>query len=268
MTTKSFRECVVLSFLVSASLSACDPETAPEEDEEGAELAFREETGTTRRGGGGTFINNGLHDPQVGGFDETKPLSAGGFIGEALDHPDRLATAAYVVECALGPEQSVTTTIDGVEETFHGALGLATEWYGEACDKDCQQWVSACVLARTNVSEQEVTLWLQADHPAIGTDSNPAYPIYEASFFGNLFTGPGQEYMCPGLLVGPVFGQLDGRTCSNVLGGYCDFETYLACELGRCSFEGLLTPTAVDCRPGGLLLGSKMHTISTYVQPL
>ncbi|MEM9457667.1 MAG: hypothetical protein AAGF11_26040 [Myxococcota bacterium] len=228
--------------------------------------------GSERPAGGrppGGFINNGLNDPDIGGFDPDYALdTTAGLDGAALGDPDRLLTARYVVECALSAEQRVTKEVDGSLVEFEGALGLAPQWRDSACDQDCRQWVSACVLARTNVSGQTVMLWLQADHPALGTDPDPDYPHYEASFFGDVFADPEQAYLCPGLLTGPVFAQLEGRTCSNLVGGWCDFTTYLGCELlpTRCAFTGsLLSPTAVDCKAGELPSSAPFNTISSYV---
>jgi hypothetical protein len=233
-------------------------------------LAFRDGSVVVAEGrpsDGGGFINNGLHDPQVGGLDPAHALdTSDGLDGTKLDDPDRLATARYVVECALAAEESVTKVVDGVTVEFEGALGLAPEWLDEPCDEDCQEWVSACVLARTNVSEQEVTLWLEGDHPALSTAAHPSHPHYEASFFGNLFAGPDQEYMCLGPVVGPLLAQLDGRTCSNLLLGGCEFESYMACDLAeRCELEWGLTPTAIDCKAGMPPAGPPLRTISTYV---
>ena len=223
-------------------------------------------TASERPPDGGGFINNGLHDPQVGGLDPAHPLDTiAGLDGAKLGDPDRLATARYVVECALPAGESVSKSVGGASVEFHGALGLAPEWQGSACDGDCQEWVSACVLARTNVSGQPVALSLRGDHPALGLASHPGYPNYEASFFGNLFEGPDEAYMCPGLGLGPVLAQLDGRTCSNLVGGWCDFTTYLGCELGRCQFVGGLSPVAIDCRAGVLPRGPSLRTITSYV---
>jgi hypothetical protein len=243
------------------------------DDDPSLDLQFREITDAPPRSSGG-YINNGLHDPQVGGIDPAHPLStSAGLDGAQLDDPDRFATAQYVVECALPEGVTITKTIDGLDVEFHGALGLAPEWEDDACDKDCQEWVTACLLARTNVSGEAVALWLRGDHPALGSGTNLAYPVYEASFFGNLFANPNAQYMCPGPLVGPLLAQLEGRTCSALLGGYCDMTKYSLCTTTpllkpRCGTQGLVDPMVVDCRPGATAKGAAMRTISSYVQPL
>lgn len=264
--------CLLGSFVAITLAAGC----AVEEEEASPDVVLRDgEIQAPTRSGGGGYIGNGLHDPQIGGIDPDHPLSTGaGMNAELLDDPDRLATAQYVVECALPAGSSITKLVDGVPTVLHGALGLAPEWEDDGCDEDCQEWVSACILARTNVSGQTVELWLKGDHPALGTGTNLAYPVYEASFFGNMFVDQSSQHMCPGLLVGPLLAQLQGRTCSATLGGYCDMITYSSCTLlplldPRCSTEGLITsPTLTNCRAGSSPAGDGFHTISSYVHAL
>lgn len=253
--------CLVMTSILA--MAACGEQAEPT-----FELRDGQADAPKRPPGGGAFINNGLHDPQIAGIDPAHALTTlEGMDGARLDHPDRLATASYLVECALPLGVSITKEVAGVPTEMHGSLGLAPEWEDEACDEDCQEWVSACLLARTNVSGQEVQLWLKGDHPALGTGTNLSYPFYEASFFGNLFADPNAHYMCLGRVVGPVFAQLEGRTCSNVVGGYCDITPYSLCELTqRCTFQGLVSPTAKNCRAGSPASGPGLRTITTYVQ--
>jgi hypothetical protein len=256
------RVCVALTLVVAmGGCDAEDPEALGE---------WREGTVATERPTSvGGFINNGLHDPEVGGFDPDYPLeSSSGLKGSKLNDADRLATARYVVECALPEGESIVKSVSGVTMEFEGALGLAPEWQDSACDQDCQEWVSACVLARTNVSGETVSLWLTGDHPELGFTTTPTYNHYEASFFGNLFTGPDQAYVCPvGQGAGAVLSQLQGRTCSNESGGWCGFTVYSNCfSSTRCELAGTSTsPTAVGCRAGATPSGAPMNTISSYV---
>jgi hypothetical protein len=263
--------CLLASITV-LGLAACAAEDDPT-----LELVFRDDDplAPPRPPGGGGYINNGLSDPEVGGIDPAHPLDTGaGLDGAVLDDPDRLATAKYVVECALPEGVTLTKSVEGVPTDFHGALGLAPEWEDEECDQDCQEWVTACLLARTNVSEQAVELHLAGDHLALGTELSLEFPIYEASFFGNLFADEDAQYMCRGLVLGPLLAQLQGRTCSSALGGYCDMTAYTACELlpleaPRCGVEGLLlSPVLKNCRPGSPPGATGMHTISSYVHAL
>jgi hypothetical protein len=214
----------------------------------------------------GTWINNGLEDPDVTGVDPGHALSSVAGLdpdGALLADEGNHALVRYLTECALPAGASITKTVDGEPIEFDGRLGLAPEWEDDACDEDCQEWVSACLLARTNVSGQSVELWLRADHDAIGSGKSLSFPVYEASFFGNLFVEDGGRYICRGVLVGPTVAFLDGRTCSSELGGDCGFTTLDDCQLlQRCDYQGLLFPMANDCEAPS---ASAQHTITTYV---
>lgn len=252
-----------ISLALTLAAGACDddPEALPE---------WREGTVAVERPtGGGGFINNGLADPEVGGFDPDYSLASNwGLRGNKLGDVDRLATARYVVECALPEGESVVKNVNGTQVELEGALGLAPEWQDAACDQECQEWVSACVLARTNVSGETVSLWLTGDHPELGFATSPSYSHYEASFFGNLFAGSEQAYVCPaGQGSGAVLSQLQGRTCSNEAGGWCGFTSYSNCQTStRCELAGTnQTPTLVDCRAGATPSGAPLRTINSYV---
>jgi hypothetical protein len=225
--------------------------------------------------GGGVWVNNGLHDPDVSGIDPDYSLASPQ--GLAPDHgllldPDRRNVVRYLVECALPEGHGITKQVGGELLEFDGAIGLAPEWEDDACDEDCQEWVSACLLARTNVSEQTVYIWMRGDHPAIGEGTSLSYPSYEASFFGNLFADSASQHFCKGTVVGPLLGQLRGRTCAALVGQPCGFVEYELCELQqRCMFSvsGLLGlgigDSPKNCIAGPLPGGPAFHTISTYV---
>jgi hypothetical protein len=217
----------------------------------------------------GTWINNGLEDPDLTGVDPGHALSSvagldpeGALLADEANHE----LVRYLTECALPADASVTKVVDGEPIEFAGRVGLAPEWEDDACDQDCQEWVSACLLARTNVSGQSVELWLRADHEAIGTGRSLSFPVYEATFFGNLFLPDGGRHICRGTLVGPTVAFLDGRTCSNELGGDCGFTTFDDCQLlPRCDYQGLLFPMGNNCRAPG---APAQHSITTYVHAL
>jgi hypothetical protein len=215
---------------------------------------------------GGTWINNGLADPDVTGVDPEHALSSvagldpeGALLADEANH----GLVRYLTECALPKYASITKVVDGEPIEFEGRVGLAPEWEDEPCDQDCQEWVSACLLARTNVSGRSVELWLRADHEAIGSGKSLSYPTYEASFFGNLFASDGGRYICRGTLVNDVVAFLDGRTCSSELEADCGFTAFDDCWLEpRCDYVGVLFPMANDCVAPG---AAAQHTITTYI---
>ena len=154
--------------------------------------------------------------------------------------------------------------IDDVVVTFYGKHGLAPAWKDGACDQDCQEWVSACVLARTNQSGENVMVWMQADHPAIGFGV-PGEAILEAGFFGNLFVATDEKFYCKGAPTGNVAAKREGRTCSSPTNP-CEFQKFNSCD-GRCELVGPNLDVPANCYPGngGGSGEQSYHTISTYI---
>jgi hypothetical protein len=93
---------------------------------------------------------------------------------------------------------------------FPGELGMAPTWEHGACTKDCQEQISACVLAHVNTAGVHIPLWMDGDSPALGWGQSPSYPYQEGSFFGNIFTSPPTMYYCDGkdFAVGVVQGRI------------------------------------------------------------
>src|SRR5262252_2214808 len=77
-------------------------------------------------------------------------------------------TIAYLVKCALPAGRTITKVVNGTTYSFPGQIGLAPQWETGACDVNCQQLVSACLLAHINTSGQHIALWLDSDSPAVG----------------------------------------------------------------------------------------------------
>lgn len=252
---------------LGAVLCAC----APAYDEaDGDDLEFRSDDGgvdaSPGRPSGGGWISNGLEDPDLSGVDPafalSTPLGLAEDVGLLTDAALQ-GTAEYLVECALPLGESIDKTVGGQTLTFEGLLGLAPQWQYGSCDEDCQQWVTACLLARTNVSGQSVTIWIQSDHPAIGYGI-PDDVIHEASWYGNLFAGPDEQYLCKGEPSGPVAAKREGRTCSQ--GQTCGFTKYSHCDkANRCTLAGPDGDVPIDCMPDDAWQDPSYHTISTYV---
>jgi len=96
---------------------------------------------------------------------------------------DGRATIGYIVRCALPAGTSITKA----GYTFNGQLGLAPEWQNGACDTNCQEAVSACLLAHVNTAGIHVPLWLTSQDGLIGWGQDPEFPNMEGAFFGNVF---------------------------------------------------------------------------------
>jgi Ricin-type beta-trefoil lectin domain-like len=108
-------------------------------------------------------------------------------------------TVKYLVRCALSASQSLVKKDQyGVSYTFKGAIGIAPEWADGTCDLNCQESVSACLLAHVNTSGQRISLWLDGNMPGVGWGQSTGFPYEEGSFFGNLFVSPPKAYYCNG----------------------------------------------------------------------
>jgi hypothetical protein len=170
-------------------------------------------------------------------------LSANALSANGLRDPLARQFLKYVVSCALPASSTINMSIDGASYSFVGQLGLAPQWGapGGSCDRSCQRWVSACVLARVDYAGVERLISLRGEHPALKTAPHEVrdYPVREATYYGNLF-GEGQKrYLClsPGL-------QSDNRVCGPSLAS-CPMTVMGSCAT-TCKHPGR-QGSFVDC---------------------
>ena len=94
----------------------------------------------------------------------------------------------YIVRCALPASSSITKQDQyGKTYSFPGLLGLAPQWETGACDQNCQENVSACLLAHVNTAGVHVPLWIVSQNTAVGWGQDPEFPNMEGAYFGNVF---------------------------------------------------------------------------------
>lgn len=217
---------------------------------------------------GGDWIINGLSEPTVSGvntayaLDSPEGLGSEGWLAEG--DPDGAKVIQYLVECAL--EQGDSIEVVGPVETyeFWGHVGLAPEWKDGPCDTTCQQWVSACLIARTNETGEDVVIFVQGGHSSLGYGTDPEYPHYEGVFFGNVFDDPSQMYACRGTTSGTAAAVQQGRTCT-VDDEKCGFTTFADCEDDAGCDLGPTGLATVDCQPtsgGPVYQGIAVHVSS------
>ena len=269
---------VVLATVVlqSVFVTACAvPDDEPLEDaafrteeaDGGIVLGLEPSAGAEDGGGGlsgGDWIINGLSEPTVSGvktnypLDSPQGLGAEGWLVEG--DPDGEKVIRYLVECALDEGDSIAVDGPGGSYVFEGDVGLAPEWKDFPCNETCQQWVSACLLARTNESGADVMIFVQGSNPSLGYGADPNYPNFEGTFFGNVFTDPTKMYACRGSSLGTAAAIGQGRMCT-VSEDHCGFTTYADCSRAGCKAGPTGLPT-VDCQPtpgGTIYQGIAVH---------
>jgi hypothetical protein len=112
----------------------------------------------------------------------------------------------YAARCALRADQELPGPADakGARPRFPGSMGIAPEWLQGACDGDCQEKVSSCLIALSNRTGKHVQLSVLSAAPAMlksasslkPGESDIGFPHQEGVFFGNVFTG--EAYACRG----------------------------------------------------------------------
>lgn len=147
-----------------------------------------------------------------------------------LGDPYQRELMKYAIECAL-PATATVTASNGVDSfDFHGSLGLAPEWADGACQTPCQEWVSACLLARSNYYGVTVALYFDGNHPAFEAEQPPEgygnYSVEEGAFFGNVFLDFPRQYSCRGGGNDPL--SMSFRLCSKP-GHICGIQSVGSC---------------------------------------
>ncbi len=113
--------------------------------------------------------------------------------------PEGRDLLTYVARCALAEGDVLVATHEGQTYEFPGLLGLATEWEHRALTASEGRWVSSCLLTHVNAFGQSVQLSVRAPG-RVGADVEEAadFPVYEATFFGDVFGDELSAYACLG----------------------------------------------------------------------
>jgi len=229
----------------AAAFGGCTTSTSTDQDTT-AQEAIASANGLSMVNGlsmtNGLASNNGLS--MTNGLSTSNGLS---MTNGLMTTADGRNTVAYLVRCALAAGDSVVKKDqNGVYYTFPGAIGVAPQWKNGACDTNCQENVSACLMAHVNTTGKHVALWLDGTSPAIGWGRNNSYPMQESAFFGNIFTSPPHAYFCNGFDWdrGPAAGRIGanqaGSPYTNPFGTnqlcqyHCSRAGYLGQEYGSC----------------------------------
>jgi hypothetical protein len=127
-------------------------------------------------------------------------ISGGMGAGELLATEEGREILAYVVQCAMEEGNVLTATVDEQTYEFPGLLGLAPQWEHQGIDLQAQRLISACLLAHVNALGVSVPISVRAHGVVTSTPQERRdYPVYEGSFFGQLFNGETLwAYSCQG----------------------------------------------------------------------
>ncbi|WP_437634519.1 hypothetical protein [Sorangium sp. So ce854] len=127
-------------------------------------------------------------------------LMGNSFTQEALRDPESRELLSFIVSCALPEGESFDVDVGRKSYTFSGELGLAPEWGKRrgSCDESCQEWVSACLLARVNYWGEHVTISLRGQNHALSSTKKERekYDVPEATYFGNVFQDTQRRFAC------------------------------------------------------------------------
>jgi hypothetical protein len=174
-------------------------------------------------------------------------LTANALTANGLRDPLGRELLKYVVSCALPAGAVVSMTVDDQRYEFPGSIGLATEWGGEhgTCDRSCQRWVSACVLARVDFTGVERLISIRGDHRALRPAPHELrdYTQREATYYGNIFAEHEPRYLClsPGAtsdqrVCGPSLSDCPMNVvgaCDDVCDDRGSFGTFSDCQTTR-----------------------------------
>lgn len=141
---------------------------------------------------------------------------------------------SYAIGCAL-PSGAQVSAEDGSH--FKGALGLAPQWTDRALAPAERRWLSACLLARTNLFGTHVVISMRGERPSLSgsvtREEERDYPLEEGAFFGDLWRQPSRAYVCVGSGNEAALDRVK-RVCtesSDVAGlSRCGFEIAGRCE--------------------------------------
>jgi hypothetical protein len=197
-------------------------------------------------------------------------LTSNALTVNALHDPNARELLSYIVSCALPADESVTIDVEGTTYTYDGQLGLTPEW-GEpngSCDLGCQEWVSACLLARLDYLGVKREISVRGDNPALQVSAQEAaaFTVREATYYGNIFDAPVPQLRFGCLSPGQTE---DVRVCGPTLQGCAvDFDPNVTCA----DVCGAPRPygSFPDCKPldGKGWLSFPYHgSITVYLEP-
>jgi len=185
--------------LASALVGGCQAPAGADSDQSAGESELVSSNGLSMING--LSLTNGLSGNGLSG----NGLSGNGLSGEALvlnplstnglssstylmNSDAGRSTLSYLVRCALPAGHTITKKDStGASYSFAGGIGLTPQWETGSCNNDCQEWISACMLAHVNTAGAHIPIWIVGQDSYLGWGQSSSYPNQEGTFFGNIF---------------------------------------------------------------------------------
>lgn len=176
----------------------------------------------------------------------------------------------YAVGCALDAHDRLEVRwldTNGIErrDWYWGQLGLASNWRTMPLNVAEQEWVTACLAARTNWYADPTRISMRGTNPALAEANveHNLYPMREGAFWGNVFAPAPYVRACyDAANVG--YARSRGRDCSS---GHVEMGEVLECGLihvvGPCDDACVPASTAgyySSCREYRMDLPNDTHT--------
>ncbi|MCG8422186.1 MAG: hypothetical protein MJE77_30050 [Proteobacteria bacterium] len=153
--------------------------------------------------------------------------------GAGLHMDELIELLKYMVRCALNAGDAVVLEYNGIEYRLPGLLGVAPQWRDGPLPADRHEILSACLLAHANGLDVSVAISLRsAGIIPVDVGEAESYPVYEATFFGDLFEGNFLPYACTATgaeLARSLSPDRELRVCSD------GTERCLINHVGRCA---------------------------------
>ncbi len=196
---------IVATVMVGTALSACAPDLEINPPGPSAPVADSPAEREPRKLSSNKLSSNKLSsnklssnaltaNPEALGQLVAVPLATSTFVAgpsanetlrRQLEDPEAREVMHYIVDCALPASSTIhweSVFYPFATESFAGGLGLCAAWEGGAPDEQCQELVSACVLARVNAFGIKVALRLDGEPSALfPTEEHTPVVTWDAS---------------------------------------------------------------------------------------
>ncbi|MEM9490561.1 MAG: hypothetical protein AAGC55_15545, partial [Myxococcota bacterium] len=145
------------------------------------------------------IVYNRLSDARL----SSAPLASDTYLYDPANELDETAEGrellVYLARCALPSGKTLLVRHDSFDYPMPGLLGLAREWLTGPLEDDRARLVSACLLAHVNAYGTSVAISLRSPGSIdASAGERRDFPVYEATFFGDIFGDTLRTYSCLG----------------------------------------------------------------------